>query len=336
MSQDSRSRIDRFWLLLLILPPLLILPNLGNTFLWQDEAETALLGRSVARHGLPVAHDGRRTISDQPGAPDVSEDGLWIWTPWLQHYAVAGSFALFGESNATARLPFALAGWGTILASYGFFRAIAQRLLTARLAVLLLATSVPFLLQVRQCRYYAWVPLFVVLHLWGDLRLARSQRGGAPLLTLAGLGLFFTLLPQLVVSTLAVLADALFRRNRRLLAPVLACSAVVALLSAPYFLYTQGWSRDYLGLGHGYDSPARYAATLRAYLIAVQIYAWPFLWAGVALLASSRDLRPELGRPGRALAVIAPIVFVIAATAPPSAASFAALFGISIVAFAAG
>ena len=89
---------DPFWIVLILLAPLLLFPNLGNRFLWQDEAETALLARSVVQHGYPLAHDGQRTISDQPGSPDVNDAGVWIWTPWLQLYPVAASFALLGES----------------------------------------------------------------------------------------------------------------------------------------------------------------------------------------------------------------------------------------------
>ena len=96
---------DPFWILLILLPPLLLLPNLGDSLLWQDEAETALLGRAVAIHGIPRAHDGRQVITDQPGV-DVNEDGVWIWSSWRQHYLVAASFRPLGEATTSARLPF--------------------------------------------------------------------------------------------------------------------------------------------------------------------------------------------------------------------------------------
>ena len=64
---------DPFWILLLALPPLLIFPNLGASILWQDEAQTALLGRSVLVHGLPRAEDQGRLIGDQLDGSDVSE-----------------------------------------------------------------------------------------------------------------------------------------------------------------------------------------------------------------------------------------------------------------------
>src|SRR5439155_11443398 len=38
---------------------LLIFFSLDNRMLWMDEAETALLGRSILAHGVPTAFDGR-------------------------------------------------------------------------------------------------------------------------------------------------------------------------------------------------------------------------------------------------------------------------------------
>ena len=284
---------DPFWIVLILLPPLLLFPNLGNRFLWQDEAETALLARSVVEHGYPLAHDGRRTISDQPGSPDVNEAGVWIWTPWLQLYPTAASFLLLGESSTTARLPFALAGWGSLLLAYGVFRSALRRR-PARIAALLLLFSVPFLLQLRQCRYYAFLAFFTLLHVWGYLRLARAQRGAGASFVLGGLGLYHTLLPQLLASTLALGIDALaVRRDRGLALRVVGWSLLVAVLCLPFFLYTRGWSRDYLGLGFGFESPARFASTLRAYLLVVHLYAWPFLWTLlVAWLPSRRRALP--------------------------------------------
>jgi 4-amino-4-deoxy-L-arabinose transferase-like glycosyltransferase len=310
---------DPFWIVLILLPPLLLLPNLGDRFLWQDEAETALLARSVAEHGYPLAHDGRRTISDQPGAPDVDEAGVWIWTPWLQLYPVAASFFLFGESETTARLPFALAGWAAVLLAYALFRSVVRRR-PARIAVLLLLCSVPFLLQLRQCRYYALLAFFTVLHVWGYLRLVRACKGGAVAFALGGLGLYHTLLPQLLASTLALGLDALWvRRDRRLVLRMVGWSLLVAALCLPFFLYTRGWSRDYLGLGFGFESPARFVSTLRAYLLAVHLYAWPYLWTLLVACLLGR----RLARISAALVLCA--LWLLSIVWTPTSISFVAL-----------
>ena len=310
---------DPFWIVLILLAPLLLFPNLGNQFLWQDEAETALLARSVVQHGYPLAHDGRRTISDQPGSPDVNDAGVWTWTPWLQLYATAASFALLGESTRAARLPFALAGWASVLLAYAAFRSVFGRR-PARFAALLLLFSVPFLLQLRQCRYYAFLAFFTVLHAWGYLRLARAEKGGSVAFTLGALGLYQTLLPQLVASTLAFGLDALaVRRDRRLVVRLVGWSLLVAALCLPFFFYTRGWSRDYLGLGFAFESPARLVSTLRAVLLEVHLYGWPFIWTLLAACLLSRRRR-------RAFAALAFCsLWLLAVVWAPSAISFLAL-----------
>ena len=310
---------DPFWIVLILLAPLLLFPNLGNRFLWQDEAETALLARSVAQHGYPLAHDGRRTISDQPGSPDVDDAGVWIWTPWLQLYPTAASFALLGESSTAARLPFALAGWASLLLAYGVFRSLVGRR-TARLAALLLLLSVPFLLQLRQCRYYAFLAFFTLLHAWGYLRLARAQKGGSVAFAIGALGLYHTLLPQLVGSTLAFFLDALaVRRRRALVVRVVGWSLLVAALCLPFFLYTRGWSRDYLGLGFGYQSPERFVSTLRAVLLEVHLYAWPFLWTMLAACLLHRRMAWV------SVTLVGSAIWLLSIVWAPSSISFLAL-----------
>src|SRR5688500_7363834 len=83
--------------------------GLGETFLWQDEAQTALLGRSVVRHGVPIVGSGAQSLSAHMGA-DAGINGLYLHISWLQAYVTAASFRMFGESSWSARLPFAIAG----------------------------------------------------------------------------------------------------------------------------------------------------------------------------------------------------------------------------------
>ena len=51
----KRPTVDWGVVCLLILAGLLLLSNLGNGYLWQDEAETALLARHTLEFGYPTA-----------------------------------------------------------------------------------------------------------------------------------------------------------------------------------------------------------------------------------------------------------------------------------------
>ena len=60
------GRIDPWLLLFLALGAALLLANLGNGCLWQDEAETAVLGKNILRFGYPRAFDGVNRLNPSP------------------------------------------------------------------------------------------------------------------------------------------------------------------------------------------------------------------------------------------------------------------------------
>ena len=323
---------DWFWLVLLVVPPLLIFPRLGEIYLWQDEAETAMIGRAILEHGYPLATVGRNLITDQPGQVDLNSAGVWIYTPWLQGYVTALSFLLFGATTWAARLPFALLGWATLFVQYAALKDITHNRRLSRYAAILLLGSVPFLLHVRQCRYYMLLSLFTALHLWGYVRLTRRAPGGAGLFATAGIGLFYSWFPQAVVSTLAMVVHALwFHRQRDFLRRLALWCAVILAASLPYFLYTRGWSRDYLGTGHAFDSLWRYLATLRAYLLQVHIYCWPGLLALPLLWRRLSGPYATRRRSLRRRVTFFALLWLVAVCVPPSALAFS-LMGIALVA----
>lgn len=147
-------------LALLSLP--LFFSGLGSTYLWQDEAQTALLGRSVLRHGVPMVGAGADSLSAVTGA-DAGLRGIYFQISWLQAYLTALSFQWFGESSWSARLPFALAGWMCVPLAAWAVRRIGGGETAARMAALLTATSVPFIVCSRQCRYYALTAMLVLI-----------------------------------------------------------------------------------------------------------------------------------------------------------------------------
>ncbi len=188
--------------------------NLDASVLWQDEAQTAVVSRTILEHGIPLGTDGLNFFSQEYGA-EYAEGYVWRWHTWLPFYFVAGSFALFGETTWAARAPFALFGLATLLLAYPLGRRLWADRWAAAAGALTLATSVPFLLMVRQCRYYSMTAFFTVLALWSYLRLIERGRGAGPLFALALVGLFqshYVYIPPLVGSL--VVHALLFHRDR--------------------------------------------------------------------------------------------------------------------------
>jgi 4-amino-4-deoxy-L-arabinose transferase-like glycosyltransferase len=126
--------------------------NLGAPRLWQDEAETALLGRNILKFGVPRVWDGQNLVA-QFYALDFDRH-LLFQKSWLPPYLVAASFAVFGESTAAARFPFALASVLTVWLTWRIARRLSGSPLTALTSAGLLSVSLPFVLYGRQCRWY--------------------------------------------------------------------------------------------------------------------------------------------------------------------------------------
>ncbi len=148
-------KCDVFLAGITILAAFLIFTNLGSVYLWEDEAETALVAKTIWTNGIPKITDGVNYFYQEQGKR-VGYGDIWAWTPWLQFYMASVSLKFFGWNAWAARLPFALFGFLGI----PLFFQIAKRVFgrqTARLATPLLVCSVPLLLYIRQCRYYSLV-----------------------------------------------------------------------------------------------------------------------------------------------------------------------------------
>ena len=179
MIPESQSRLpDAAVALITLLSVPVFLYGLGATYLWQDEAQTALLARSVLRHGVPMVGSGADSLSAVMGG-DAGTNGIYFQISWLQAYVTALSFKLFGESSWSARLPFAVAGWLCVPLSAWVVQRAGGGRSAARIATVFIATSVPFIVCARQSRYYALTAM-LVLAVAGTyaalLELARQHR----------------------------------------------------------------------------------------------------------------------------------------------------------------
>lgn len=295
-----------FLALLLLAGALLLLPNLGDRALWQDEAETALLARSIATHGVPTAFDGRNLVSQEQGAEFAAPDYTWRWTPWLQHYLAAGSLAAFGETAAAARLPFALLGLACLIATWALALRTSGDRRAARIAALLLLASVPFLLHMRQCRYYAPAALFCVLSLHAYLGVLAGHRRAPWLLAACLVGLFHSqyVLCAALGAGIALHA-ALFARGGPTWRRLALGGGLAAVLCAPWLWvfgpHTSGAA--FPGAGQGLRS-------LGFALDQLQHTAFPAVLLPAAL--AFRASAPGAPRPDRSALWLLPIVLAVA------------------------
>jgi len=221
-------------------------------------AETALLGRAVLREGVPRVWDGRNVVAQYYS---LDFDRRFLFQKgWLPLYAVAASFAAFGESTAAARLPSALLGVAVLLLCRRLARRLGAGEGGALLAGLLLATALPFLLYSRQCRWYALAMALTLLLYEAEERLEEPR--GWLLFGVLAAALFHT--NALVCgTTLAGLGAArLATRGRASVdAALLRAGVVAAALCVPFVLVFPpfGFAREATQLA---DYPHRLAWVL--------------------------------------------------------------------------
>lgn len=293
----------------------LIFVRLDQRLLWVDEAETALLGRHVLVYGVPTAYDGKTLVSQEVGR-EYDANYVWRWTPWLEKYLVAASFALLGESTLTARLPFALVGLLSVVAMYPLALALFGDRWVGILAMAFLAVSVPFLLHVRQCRYYSLAIFASIWVLYFFVALARGDRGGVIGFAAAMTVLFHSNYLIFLATALALAPCTLWMGFQR------AALRRGALAAGLIVLFNGPWALYFGILEKAGERLYPFSQNLRSYLEFTSRYTFPvallpvFLALAWFLRRSCPLLDARTWRPFLTLAVIPAVYLVTVSMAP--------------------
>ena len=302
-------KVGRFWAKIVApvffvgLAALLLLWGLSDKYLWQDEAQTAVLAERMLRFGRPLAYDGvnlitidhfvmedAATIDQRTANPkaaveyyirrgDFKADTSWKWHPWGQFVVEAISLKALGRTTLAARLPFALVGILTVLLLYRFVLDQFESPLMASLATLFLVFNTYWILHCRQCRYYSLSSLFLVLTLMGYARWQWGGRWGATAFIVTAWCWFQVDYGTLWPVLLVLFCDAFMAQRHHLWRPALVAATLAAAL-APFVYYFE--------LGRRVSTPARpWGDRFLRNLFNMNEYVVPLLvvFAAMALLA---------------------------------------------------
>ena len=253
--------------ILVAIAAILLFWGLDRKYLWQDEANTAVLATNLLKFGKPLAYDGvnlvsldfflledTETVGERTHDPkaavdyyirrgDFKPDTAWKWHPWGQFLVAAAGLKLLGHDTLGARVPFALAGLATVLLFYRLVRRCCDSWQMATISTLLLVANAYWILHARQCRYYSLSSLLLVLTLTAYLRWQDGARWGAAAFVVLGWCWF-----QVDYGTIwpvfgILFVDSLLARRRGFRATLLT-GAVLAAAIAPFFYYYELWGRN--------------------------------------------------------------------------------------------
>jgi hypothetical protein len=140
--------------LTLMAAAVLIFARLSTYALWDDEANTALIGQSVWRTGDTVAKIGDNIIAFRGGGDLVNLRTRYI--PPGQFYLAAPFVGLaHGPNTFLARFPFAVLGLGAVALMLLFLKLATDDPVMWLVACIAIVSNVSLILYVRQSRYYA-------------------------------------------------------------------------------------------------------------------------------------------------------------------------------------
>ena len=199
---------------LTVIAGLLAFWGLGNHDLWEDEALTAVYGRNLMKTGTLIGWDGKNLMGYGMRAL-VNEDMISTYAPPLQYLVSGLSLKIFGDNAAGGRSLFVLVGLFSIPLVAAWYKHEFDSD-DFWIVALILALSVPYLLYIRQVRYY---PLGLtsaagLLWVWAVIGHARHFRRW---ILLGTLFLCLLILSQYLYAAgaLAVIAISLARKRYR-------------------------------------------------------------------------------------------------------------------------
>lgn len=277
--------LDRWFpLFLAVLVSLLLFTRLDDSYLWQDEAETALISRHLMTFGLPLASDGHDWVQQTDlGRQSYTSSYLWTYHPWLQFAVTAASLRAFGNTTWAARLPFVLFGGLCTLFLHGFTLRWLSSQRIARVASLLLALCVPFLLLARQCRYYTLAAFFTLLVIDAYLYLRSGGGWALPYFVLSAILLYHAHFGAFLPTLAAIAIHSMLNPPARdASVRLIAGCGLTALLVAPWVVFSRAWT-------HGLTPEwGRTVLHLAQYVLYISIWIFPLLLAAVLIYAWAR------------------------------------------------
>jgi hypothetical protein len=258
--------------IILIIGAALILTNLDNQYLWQDEAETAIMAKNIMQFGIPTVYDRGQFISQAWGI-GIREGEYVGWSSWIDKYLAALSMSLLGVNTYAARLPFALIGILNIFLIFLLSSFIFQNNKIGILSAGFLTLSVPFLLLSRQCHYYSVTMLATLLAIYFFFAIIRGKKYGIVGFAVSTLILYHSNIFSFFTITLSLLISFLISyKDRKAVIRAITAFIISLAVNLPSILYFDIFRRT-----AGVERVTSFAANLYFYLRCIHNFLFSFL-----------------------------------------------------------
>jgi hypothetical protein len=278
------ARQNKILLLCLLIAAFFLFKNLDNIYLWNDEANSALVAKNILKFGYPANFDGRNIVQHfwyYDGKLKLSP--FYRTTTWLHLYLAALSFKLLGTNTFAARFPFAVIGLCVIIVLFLFLRKYEKDPFIINTAVILLTFCIPFYLHMRQCRYYSMATLFTLLGTWGYVEF--YQQGRKTKFIVYSILLFLSMHSAYAILMLGVVVHFLLFYRRERIKELFVCWGWMSIVVVPVSVFLRLWERPVDLLGR--ESHFSFVKTIThffGYVTYLNDYLVPFILVVVYLI----------------------------------------------------
>lgn len=254
----------------------LALLNIGNRYLWYDEAHTALVGQNVLEYGLPKVWNGEYLITTSNGN-DFDDSLIIIKDGFVQYYLAA-----FGELLKQwihPRITFALLGVAGSIVLYLLTKEMTNNVKISLLSMFIYCTSIPIILYIRQVRYYAPSIFFCLLILLTYiLSIKYNKKMYWSLFALSAILLYHTLhLFFMVVMISIFLRYIIFDRSKENFKKIIISLIVVFIFSFPFFLHNQIYLSSVGDQRSSFQGWYFFFLQIPGYISQINAYFFPFV-----------------------------------------------------------
>lgn len=173
-------------------------------------------------------------------------DGVFIYRTWVPYYLQAVSLYFLGNNTFAARLPFAIAGFISILCLYHLANRLTRDKSVAVFAATFLATCVPALLYFRTSRYVAIPILLTPILLSFYIKIFEKKNWNPIPFTFTSIVFFHTMYVEFAGLILGMLIHLFIYRSDVVpdnLKKIKLPAAITALLCLPWLIFIPALSK---------------------------------------------------------------------------------------------
>jgi len=288
---NFKSHIVIIFLLPLVF--VLIFTGLDDSALQVDEGGDTFISTTILKYGFPMHSDG---LNKTMLFADIF-DGIFIYRTWLPYYIQSISLNFLGNNTLAARLPFALAGFFSILYLYHLAIRLTQEKSIAVFSATLLATCVPALLYFRTSRYIAIPILLTPILLLFYIGIFENKKWSPIPLTITSIVFFHTMYVEFAGLIIGILVHLFIYRKeaqptnlRKIKIP----AVITAVFCLPWIIFIPALSKKIAAF---YTSTSPFIDTsyigyfkhFLGFLFQINNYIFPFILIPFLLFGSLKN-----------------------------------------------